>query len=76
MQTSLLAPHHEAVTQEEHQTAHLRDVRLCSLERTDHCSVFVAAQMVGNDAEPLEQLIVNGVSVPEENFPYRRYRCP
>src|ERR1035437_1743859 len=76
MYASLLTRHHEAVTQEEHQAAHLRDVRLCALKRTDHGAVFVVAQVIGNNiAEPSEQLMVHGVSVPEEHLPYRRYRC-
>ena len=75
MQASLLTRHHKAVTQEEHQTAHLRGVRFCALKCTDHGAVFVAAQVIGNITEPHEQLMVKGESVPEEHLPYRRYRC-
>jgi hypothetical protein len=58
MESPILAWHREAVTQEEHQAAHLRDVRLRPLKRTDHGAVFVAAHVVGNVAEPFEQLVV------------------
>ena len=75
MQASLLTRHHKAVTQEEHQTAHLREVRLCALKRTDYGAILLAAQVIRNFTEPPKQLMVQGVSVPEEHLPYRRYRC-
>ena len=75
MRTSFLAPHREAVTADEHETPHLRNVRLCSIKRTDHGAVLIAAQVVGNITEPLEQLMVHGVSVPEEHLPDRNDGC-
>lgn len=75
MRTSLLTPGGEAVTHKKHQTPHLRDVRLRSIERTDHGTVLLTAQVIGNRAEPFDELLIKGHGVPEDHLPDRRYRC-
>lgn len=75
MHASRRARQRKAITAEEHQAAHLRDVLLCAFERADHRAVFLAAEVIGNIAEPPEQLMVKRVGVPEELLPDRHYRC-
>ena len=75
MRASTLTRHHEAVTQKKHEAAHFRDVRLSASSSPIPARSLMMAQVVGNLAEPLEQLMVHDVSIPEEHLPDRRHRC-